>query len=495
MAMKSFFAKVFANIVVMKSQKWMIKPISTQEQCFQQLIFKAKNTRFGREHLFYHIKTHEDFVNQVPIRDYEGLKPYIDEVVEGKPNILWPGKPLYLAKTSGTTSGAKFIPITKESMPNHVEGARNAILFYIQETGNASFVDGKMIFLQGSPVLEEKNGIKFGRLSGIAAHYVPKYLQKNRLPSWETNCIEDWETKVDRIVDETYQQNMTVISGIPSWIQMYFEKLIEKSNQRVGNLFANFNLFIYGGVNYEPYRKKFEQMIGRKVDSIELFPASEGFFAFQDTQTEEGMLLLLDAGIFYEFVKVDEFFNENPKRYTIKDVELGVNYALIISTNAGLWAYNIGDTVMFTSLKPYRIKVTGRIKHYISAFGEHVIAKEVEEAIQKACEMHDVVINEFTVAPQIAPISGLPYHEWFIEFEQEPKDKQAFAKSLDNEMCLQNIYYNDLITGKVLQPLKITHVKTNGFQEYMKSIGKLGGQNKLPRLSNDRKIAEFLEQL
>jgi len=495
MAMKSFFAKVFANIVVMKSQKWMIKPISTQEQCFQQLIFKAKNTRFGREHLFYHIKTHEDFVNQVPIRDYEGLKPYIDEVVEGKPNILWPGKPLYLAKTSGTTSGAKFIPITKESMPNHVEGARNAILFYIQETGNASFVDGKMIFLQGSPVLEEKNGIKFGRLSGIAAHYVPKYLQKNRLPSWETNCIEDWETKVDRIVDETYQQNMTVISGIPSWIQMYFEKLIEKSNQRVGNLFANFNLFIYGGVNYEPYRKKFEQMIGRKVDSIELFPASEGFFAFQDTQTEEGMLLLLDAGIFYEFVKVDEFFNENPKRYTIKDVELGVNYALIISTNAGLWAYNIGDTVMFTSLKPYRIKVTGRIKHYISAFGEHVIAKEVEEAIQKTCEMHDVVINEFTVAPQIAPISGLPYHEWFIEFEKEPKDKEAFAKSLDNEMCLQNIYYNDLITGKVLQPLKITHVKTNGFQEYMKSIGKLGGQNKLPRLSNDRKIAEFLEQL
>lgn len=495
MAMKSFFAKVFANIVVMKSQKWMIKPISTQEQCFQQLIFKAKNTRFGREHLFYHIKTHEDFVNQVPIRDYEGLKPYIDEVVEGKPNILWPGKPLYLAKTSGTTSGAKFIPITKESMPNHVEGARNAILFYIQETGNASFVDGKMIFLQGSPVLEEKKGIKFGRLSGIAAHYVPKYLQKNRLPSWETNCIEDWETKVDRIVDETYQQNMTVISGIPSWIQMYFEKLIEKSNQRVGNLFANFNLFIYGGVNYEPYRKKFEQMIGRKVDSIELFPASEGFFAFQDTQTEEGMLLLLDAGIFYEFVKVDEFFNENPKRYTIKDVELGVNYALIISTNAGLWAYNIGDTVMFTSLKPYRIKVTGRIKHYISAFGEHVIAKEVEEAIQKACEMHDVVINEFTVAPQIAPISGLPYHEWFIEFEKEPKDKEAFAKSLDNEMCLQNIYYNDLITGKVLQPLKITHVKTNGFQEYMKSIGKLGGQNKLPRLSNDRKIAEFLEQL
>ena len=492
MSIKSFFAKIFAHTVVMQSQKWIINPKAAQDKWFTSLIQKGGSTVFGREHAFRSIKNHADFVRQVPIRDYEGLKNYFDRTVNGEPDILWPGKPLYLAKTSGTTSGSKYIPITKESMPFHIQGARNAILFYIQQTGNAGFVNGKMIFLQGSPELEEKNGIKFGRLSGIAAHYVPGYLQKNRLPSWEVNRIDDWETKVDAVVEETYPENMTVISGIPSWIQMYFEKLIQKGKKPVGELFRNFNLFIYGGVNYEPYRARFEQMIGRKVPSIELFPASEGFFAFQDSQTEKGMLLLLDAGIFYEFVRADAFFSENPKRHTISEVELGVNYVLIISTNAGLWAYNIGDTVMFTSLKPYRIVVTGRIKHYISAFGEHVISKEVEQALQEAMQSTPVLVNEFTVAPQITPDTGLPYHEWFIEFEKEPADLDAFALRIDNAMRKQNVYYDDLISGHVLQPLKVTKIVSNGFQEYMKSVGKLGGQNKLPRLMNDRTIADKL---
>lgn len=495
MSIKSFFAKIFANVVVMQAQKWIIKPKQTQDFWFSKLIQQGQSTQFGREHLFYTIKSHEDFVKQVPIRDYEDFKPYIEQILSGKSDVLWKGRPLYLAKTSGTTSGAKYIPITQDSMPYHVQGARDAILFYTQETGNTGFVNGKMIFLQGSPILEEKDGLKFGRLSGIAAHYVPSYLQKNRLPSWETNCIEDWETKVNAVVNETIHEDMSVISGIPSWVQMYFDKLMNVSGKKVGELFPNFKLFIYGGVNYEPYRMKFEQMIGRKVDSIELFPASEGFFAFQDSQKEEGMLLLLNAGIFYEFIKANEFYNEQPKRYTISEVELGVNYVLIISTNAGLWAYNIGDTVMFTSLKPYRIKVTGRIKHYISAFGEHVIGKEVEEAMQLACEKHQVVINEFTVAPQVDPKEGLPYHEWFIDFEREPENLVLFSETIDSEMRKQNVYYDDLIVGKVLQSLKITQVKTNGFHEYMKSIGKLGGQNKLPRLSNDRKIVEFLEKL
>ena len=376
MSLKSFFAKIFANIVVMQQQKWMIRPVETQQQVFNSLISQAKFTQFGKDHLFSNIKNYSDFKQLVPIRDYEALKPYVERVVAGEKDILWKGKPLYFAKTSGTTSGVKYIPISKESMPSHVAGARNAILFYIQETGKADFVNGKMIFLQGSPEMHEQNGIKVGRLSGIAAHYVPKYLQKNRLPSWETNCIDDWETKVDAIVQETKDQNMTVISGIPSWVQMYFDKLIHVSSKKVGDLFKNFNLFIYGGVNYEPYRKKFEQLIGRKVDSIELYPASEGFFAYQDSQKEKGMLLLLNAGIFYEFVKADEFFTENPKRYTIGEVELNVNYVLIISTNAGLWAYNIGDTVMFTSLKPYRITVTGRIKHFISELVNMLLVKK-----------------------------------------------------------------------------------------------------------------------
>lgn len=493
MSLKSFAAKLFAAMVKKKIDKWAKNPIETQQKVFQELIKKAQNTSFGKDHHFNEIKSHADFVKNVPVRDYEGLKSYIEQVIQGKENILWKGKPIYFAKTSGTTSGAKYIPITKESMPYHVEAARDAILCYVYQTKNADFVNGKMIFLQGSPILEEKNGIKLGRLSGISAHYVPKYLQKNRMPSWKTNCIEDWETKVDAIVQETINEDMTVISGIPPWVQMYFEKLSSKSGKNVGDLFKNFKLFIYGGVNYEPYRQKFEYLIGRKVDSIELFPASEGFFAFQDSQTEKGMLLLLNSGIFYEFIKADDFFTENPKRLTLSEVEIGVNYVLIISTNAGLWAYNIGDTVQFTSLNPYRIVVSGRIKHFISAFGEHVIAKEVEEAIRQAIEGTDVRISEFTVAPQVNPPKGeLPFHEWFIEFENEPNDLNAFASKIDALMQQQNSYYFDLIDGKVLQPLKITKVAKNGFSDYMKQSGKLGGQNKVQRLANDRKIVENL---
>ena len=492
MSIKAFLAKQFAKKIYDKTQKWAKNPIETQEKVFKSLIQDATLTQFGKDHNFSQIKSFSDFAKNVPVRDYEGLKPYVDKVVKGEEDILWKGKPLYFAKTSGTTSGAKYIPLTKESMPFHVEAARNAILHYIHETGKSDFVSGKMIFLQGSPIMEEKNGIQFGRLSGIVAHFVPKYLQKNRMPSWETNCIEDWETKVDAIVEETFDKNMTVISGIPSWVQMYFEKLKQKGGKPVGEIFKNFNLFIYGGVNFEPYRAKFENLIGRKVDSIELFPASEGFFAYQDSQTAKGMLLLLNAGIFYEFIKTDEFFNENAKRYTIGEVQLNINYVLIISTNAGLWGYNIGDTVQFTSLKPYRVIVSGRIKHYISAFGEHVIGKEVEEALKEAMENTNVRVNEFTVAPQIAPNDGLPYHEWFIEFENEPENIEEFALKMDNAMRKQNIYYDDLIVGNVLRKLVITKVSKDGFQNYMKSIGKLGGQNKIPRLSNDRNIADKL---
>ncbi|RKS01073.1 GH3 auxin-responsive promoter family protein [Flavobacterium sp. 102] len=498
MSIKSIAAKLLAKNIHKKTKAWASKPVETQQKVLNDLIGQAKFTQFGNDHDFANIKNFEDFAAKVPIRDYEALRPYIDKVVKGDENILWKGKPIYFAKTSGTTSGAKYIPLTAASMPFHIEAARNAILSYIHETGKADFVDGKMIFLQGSPILEEKNGIKLGRLSGIVAHFVPKYLQKNRMPSWETNCIEDWETKVNAIVEETLNENMTVISGIPSWVQMYFEKLQQKANQSVGEIFKNFNLFIYGGVNYEPYRAKFENLIGRKVDSIELFPASEGFFAYQDSQKEKGMLLLLNSGIFYEFVKADEFYTEKPKRHTIGEVELGVNYVLIISTNAGLWAYNIGDTIQFTSLKPYRVIVSGRIKHYISAFGEHVIGKEVESALQEAMEGTNVRVNEFTVAPQITPKEGLPYHEWFIEFDPEasgePENLEDFALRIDKAMRKQNTYYDDLIVGNVLRTLVISKVDKNGFQDYMKSIGKLGGQNKLPRLANDRKIADFFSR-
>ena len=492
MSLRKIVAKHLARRARKRINNWAENPFETQQKVLNQLVQTAKFTDFGKDHGFDSIQTHKDFIEHVPIVDYEGLRPYIDRTVAGQADILWPGKPIYFAKTSGTTSGIKYIPLTKASMPTHIEAAKNALFCHIEATGDASFVDGKMIFLQGSPILEKKNGIALGRLSGIVAHYVPKYLQNNRLPTWQTNCIEDWETKVDAIVEETHGEDMRLISGIPPWVSMYYEKLKAKTGKKAGDLFPNFNLFVYGGVNFEPYRTKLESLVGRRVPSIELYPASEGFFAFQDQPESNGMLLQLDSGIFYEFIPTDQFFDASPPRFGLPEVEVGINYVIIISTNAGLWGYNIGDTVMFTSISPYRIVVSGRIKHFISAFGEHVIAKEVEQALLLASENTSVEISEFTVAPQVNPKNGLPYHEWFIEFTTPPKNMTAFGLALDKQLCAQNSYYQDLIEGKVLRPLEIRTVEKDGFSRYMKRIGKLGGQNKVPRLTNDRKIAKEL---
>ncbi len=496
MGIKSSLSKVFASFVVKKIESWKFNAVDAQERTLQKLIAEAKHTVFGADHHFHDIKNYQDFKERIPIRDYEDLRPYIERVVAGEPDILWKNKPQYFAKTSGTTSGVKYIPISKESMPEHIKAARNALLTYIHETGNAKFVDGKMIFLQGSPVLTEKHGIKIGRLSGIVAHLVPAYLQKNRMPSYETNCIEDWEQKVEAIVSETLHEDMRLISGIPPWVQMYFDKLSEKSGGKaIKDIFKNFELFVYGGVNFEPYRAKIEASIGKKIAAIETYPASEGFIAYQDSQTEKGLLLLADAGMFYEFVPADEYYNDKPTRLSLGEVEIDKNYALILNTNAGLWGYSIGDTVKFISLNPYKIVVTGRIKHFISAFGEHVIGEEVEHALLSVANEEGVEITEFTVAPQVNPAEGeLPYHEWFVEFSKAPQDLAAFSLKVDLALQQKNIYYFDLIEGNILQPLKIRTLAKDAFVNYMKAEGKLGGQNKVPRLSNDRKIAEGLKE-
>ena len=494
MSLKSFIGKFVAKYDVAQTKRWSNNPIKTQEKVLQSLLDKAKNTDFGKDHGFLDIRNYDEFKKAVPVRDYEGLKHYIERIREGELDVLWKGKPLYFAKTSGTTSGAKFIPLTKESLSYQIKAAKSALLHYVVNSGNHHFISGKMIFLQGSPELDKRPVIPNGRLSGIVANFVPRYLQANRLPSYKTNCIEDWEQKVEAIIEETLPQDMRLISGIPSWVQMYFEKLEKKTGKKISALFPNFSLFVFGGVNYEPYRKKFEELIGKKIDSLELYPASEGFFAFQDKQDDPGLLLLLDYGIFYEFIPASAFYDENPRRISLKDVELGENYVLILNTNAGLWGYNIGDTVEFTSLSPYRIIVTGRIKHYTSAFGEHVIAKEVEFAMKEAIQKHpEVKLTEFTVAPEVKPKEGLPHHEWFIEFATEPNDMDLFANSLDELMQDQNSYYKDLISGKVLKELEIKTLQKGAFNLYMKTQGKLGGQNKVPRLANDRKIADQLK--
>ncbi|HAP02113.1 MAG TPA: hypothetical protein DCQ93_09340 [Bacteroidetes bacterium] len=493
MSLKSFFAKPLAGYIYRNIRKWSYDAERAQEFIFHKLIHQARQTQFGKEHRFSEINSHEDFIKRVPIRDYENYIPYIDIIKAGEKDVLWKGVPVYFAKSSGTTSGVKYIPITKESVPNHINTARNALLMHIHENNDSKFVNGKMIFLSGSPELDSVEGILTGRLSGIVNHHVPKYLRGNQLPTYETNIIEDWETKLDAIVEETYNQDMTLISGIPPWVQMYFERLLQKTGKKtVKEIFPNFSLLVYGGVNFEPYRKQIFETIGEEIASIETYPASEGFIAFQDSQNENGLLLNVDSGIFFEFIPANEVFSQNPKRLTIRDVELNVNYAIIINSNAGLWGYLIGDTVKFISKKPPRIVVTGRIKHFISAFGEHVIAEEVEGAMQKVCDEMNIRVTEFTVAPQVNPHSGLPYHEWFIEFAGENIPVEKFRMRLDEMMQQKNIYYADLLKGNILDTLHITALQKDAFRNYMKSVGKLGGQNKVPRLMNDRTIAEQL---
>jgi len=492
MKFKSLLAKPLAAYVHKQIRKGMQTAIEDQELILQELLKTGSATQFGNDHRLAEVKTYEQYREAVPIRDYEAFKPYINLIKEGKHNILWKGVPIYFAKTSGTTSGTKYIPISRDSISNHINSARNALLCYMAETGNTAFADGKMIFLSGSPVLERVAGIPTGRLSGIVNHHIPSYLRTNQLPSYETNCIDDWETKLDKIVEETCKKDMTLISGIPPWMQMYFDRLKEKTGKKIAEIFPHFSVLVHGGVNFEPYKAKLFDTIGKRVDAIETFPASEGFFAFQDSQEAEGLLLNTNSGIFFEFVPAGEIFSENATRLQLKDVKPGENYALIVNSNAGLWGYNIGDTVRFVSTNPYRIVVTGRIKHFISAFGEHVIGEEVEHSMMRAAAETGTKIIEFTVAPFIQQGEGKSYHEWFVEFETPPADLAAFAALLDKNLREKNIYYNDLITGNILQPLKLTVIRRNGFIDYMKSIGKLGGQNKVPRLSNDRNIADGL---
>lgn len=497
MGIRSVLSRPLARYIVKQQQEWIARSVEVQEKWRLELVRKAADTQFGKDHFFKDIHSYSDFKQAVPVHDYEDLKPYVEKIKSGESDILWPGKPLYFAKTSGTTSGTKYIPISKDSISNHIDSARNAILTYIEETQKSDFLDNKLIFLSGSPILTDTGGVLTGRLSGISNHHVPGYLRSNQLPSYETNCIEDWETKLDKIIDETIDQRMSLISGIPPWVQMYFDRIIERTGKKIKDVFPDFSLFIYGGVNFEPYRAKLFESIGKRIDSIELYPASEGFLAYQDKQNDEGLLLLLDTGIFFEFIPVENYFDENPRRLSIGEVEVGKNYAVIVNNNAGLWGYSLGDTVKFVSTDPYKVLVTGRIKHFISAFGEHVIGEEIEKALKYALEKHpETEVVELTVAPMVnSADGGLPYHEWLVEFATRPNDMEQFANDLDRRLTELNIYYKDLITGSILRRLELTPLRKNSFIDYMRANGKLGGQNKVPRLSNDRKIADELTRL
>ena len=469
-----------------KSQK---QADSIQKILLNKLIKKSIKTDFGIDHNFKKIKTYDDFKTNVPVRDYEEIKKYIKKIKKGKHDVLWPGKPLYLAKTSGTTSGAKYIPLTKESLKNQINSASYLLIKYLINKKTLNALMGKVMFISGSPTLESKNNIMTGRLSGIVNHHEPFYLKPIILPSKKTNSIEDWEKKIDKIADETIGRDLRIIGGIPPWIQMYFDVLENKTGKKIKDVFPNLELICHGGVNFDPYKNNLFNSIGKQIDTLETFPASEGFFAYQNKTEKEDLILQINSGIFYEFIELSELEKKNQNRLMIGEVELGKNYAMIISTNAGLWSYAMGDTIKFTNLNPLKIKVTGRTKHYLSTFGEHVIVEEVDKALDKACKkFNNVQIVEYTVGPKIINRKGKSHHEWLIEFKKTPKNIYLFEKEIDKNLQSLNPYYNDLIKDGVLTTLKIRVMKKKSFINFMKSIGKLGGQNKVPRISNDRKI-------
>jgi hypothetical protein len=494
--LKTLLSRPLAAWAVLQQRKWAMQPAATQQHVFKKLISEGQHTWFGEQHGFSQIKDYMDYKEKVPIREYEGFLPYIEKIRLGHQNILWPGRPIYWAKTSGTTAGSKYIPITQASIPHHIAGARNALLSYIVDTGKVSFLEGYMLFLSGSPQLSHDGNIATGRLSGIVHHHVPGYLRKSQLPTYKTNCIEDWEEKIDAIIEETLAVKLSLLSGIPPWLQMYLEKLQKRVGKPIKDTLSSLSLIVHGGVNFAPYQPKLFGTLGRDIDTIETYPASEGFIAFQDKQKEPGLLLHLDGGMYFEFIPTKTYFNEQPTRLNIEEVEVGVEYVLVLSTNAGLWAYSLGDTVRFVSLSPPKIVVTGRIKHFISAFGEHVIVEEVEKALQMALAKHpSAQVVEFTVAPWVSQKPGEDsYHEWLIEFSWVPENMADFTKDLNQAMCQLNSYYKDLIKGNILACLQVTALPANTFITYMRTTGKLGGQNKVVRLSNNRVVADALNK-
>ncbi len=494
MNIKKQLIHLVANKVCHTLSKDYHRGLACQKKIFRKFIDKAAQTTFGKDHHFDQISNLRDYRQRVPIRDYEDFIPYLSRIQAGQKDVLWPGLPKYLAKTSGTTSGVKFIPLTKDSIKNHINSAKYCLFHYIRQYPQTGIFDGKMLFLSGSPELIFQNKIAIGRLSGIVNHEIPAWFQKNKLPDFETNCIEPWERKIDALVESISTKDIRVLSGIPPWIQMFCEKLLSYTGKNhVIDIFPNLELYIHGGVNYSPYKQKINQLIGKEISLLETYPASEGFIAYQNDFVEDGMQLVVNDGIFYEFIEKDNIYSNPDKRLSLEEVFLNVDYAIVLSTNAGLWSYLIGDLVRFVSLQPFKIKVSGRISQFISAFGEHVISSEIDKAISMAQLKHHFQVVEFTVAPQVSPNDNRnPYHEWFIEFSEIPKNLNEIANTINHHLCELNSYYKDLIEGKLLDTLKIRPIRKNGFLDYMRKVGKLGEQFKVHRLSNDRVMADVL---
>jgi GH3 auxin-responsive promoter len=479
---------------------WRNNPEDAQREVLQDLVTSAQYTEFGRKYNFSQLFNIRSFKQAVPIHEYDDLKPYIQRIMAGEQNILWNTPVYWFAKSSGTTGDkSKFIPISEESLEDgHYKAAKDVLTMYYLFNPDSDMLTGKGLVLGGSHTISQMNDeVQYGDLSAVLIQNSPFWGHWLRTPDISIALMNEWESKIEKLAETTINENVTSISGVPTWTIVLFKRILEITGKAtMSEVWPNLELYMHGGVSFVPYKEQFKKLIGKDINYLEMYNASEGFFAAQDRPGEEGMLLFVDHGTFMEFMPVGEYGKENPQTIGLNDVELGKNYALVISTNGGLWRYLVGDTIQFTSLAPFRIKVSGRLKHYINAFGEEIIVDNTDKAIAEACEKTGAVVNDYTAAPVYFSDTANGAHEWLIEFEKEPVSLANFTDELDKALKNANSDYEakrhkDIALGK-----PIIHSLQKGiFDEWLKSKGKFGGQHKVPRLSNERILLEELKQL
>ena len=476
-------------------KNWSNHPVASQREVLQELVTAAQYTEFGKKYHFSRLFTVKDFKTNIPIQEYEDVKPYIERMMNGEENILWNTPVNWFAKSSGTTSAkSKFIPISEESLKdNHFKGSKDVLTTYYENFPSSDLLTGKALVIGGSHQLSKINDdIQFGDLSAILMQNSPFWGQWLRTPELSIALLDEWENKIEKLAMITAEENVTSIAGVPTWTLLLLKRILEiKGKETIKEVWPNLELYINGGVSFVPYREQFEKIIGGKVNCLEIYNASEGFFAGQQKPDDDGMLLFTEHGVFYEFMPVEEYGKPNPQTIGLKNVVAGKNYALVISTTGGLWRYLIGDTIQFTSINPYKIKVTGRLKHYMNAFGEEVIVDNSDKAIAIAAEKTNCVVNDYTAAPVYFCANNNGAHEWLVEFDKEPKDLHQFTVELDMALKNSNSDYEAKRHKDIALRLPIVHALRKGiFTQWLRSKGKLGGQHKIPRLSNERVMLE-----
>ena len=475
-------------------KEFCMNPIKTQEKVFKKLILKGTNTKFGNEHNFNQITKYSNFKNNIPVRTYEEFSKYIERTRNGEQNVVWPGKIKWYSKSSGTTNAqSKFIPVTDESLKEcHFKGGKDMLSLYGNNFPFSDMYNGKGLMLGGSLKNSEEGDYKDGDLSAILLDEFPFWVNYHRVPDIHTALMEDWENKLERIAQQAVKENITNLTGVPSWMLILLKRVLLISGKKnISEVWPKLELYMHGGINFEPYKDQFKALIpSKKMNYLEGYNASEGFIAIQDKSPSEGLLLMLDYGIFYEFIPMKKFKKGILETTNLKDVKLNINYALVISTNAGLWRYLIGDIICFTNLSPFRIKIIGRTKSFLNTFGEELVIDNTDKALIEVCKKHNASIKDYTVAP-IFINKGSGGHQWLIEFSKEPQNIQAFKVDLDKSLQeLNSDYAAKRSQNLLLNMPDIILIKNNEFYHWLKKNKRLGGQYKIPRLSNDRKVVE-----